>query len=272
MTVVAIAADKGGVGKSTTARNLTEEAGRLGLHVLAVDADKQADLTELFDRASDASRGMHVLLGESTTPDIRHHIIRDVAPHVDLVPSHPYLSLADRQLISRNRREYILERAFQPVVDHYDMIVVDLGHSDLIRANVFAVAGVLVIPTTTAWLDAMHIKNMLHDAATTRKDLNLPILDAVGNAIVSVWHRSSRSAIERTGLENIQREFGSMMAPWIIPTSAQVQQASYERLSVRRYRDERALKREARTLDPVVEAYEQLTAMVVTRMPHKVVA
>src|SRR5215472_13733159 len=131
MSVVAIAADKGGVGKSTTARNLSAEAARAGQRVLAVDADKQADLTQLFDVRPDMGRGLQVILDEGPTPDAREHILADVRPGIDLLPSHPNLGLADRALLRRTHREHILERALAPVIETYDLVVVDLGHSDM---------------------------------------------------------------------------------------------------------------------------------------------
>jgi chromosome partitioning protein len=271
--VVTIAADKGGVGKSTTARNVAAEAARRGQRVLAIDADKQADLTGLFAVESEIGRGLQVILDQGPTPDAADHLIRDVRPGIDLIPAHPNLYLADRHLLQRSRREYVLQDALETVCDDYDLVLIDLGHSDQVMRNAFAIADLLLVPTTTSRLDAVHIGNMLHEAMAIRKELRLPMLGPGRRSIVSVWQRpSGRTRGAEETLVEIREHYSEMLAPRVIRTVTYVDQASNEGLSVREYYDHRALASERSALRPVLEAYEALAICVLERVPAKAVA
>ena len=110
--IIGLMADKGGVCKTTAAHNMGAELALLEPPVLLVDADKQADLTELCGVQSEPNIGMDAILRQVPTPSARGYI-RSVAPGIDLIGTHPQMKRADRELAQRTRCEYVLEEAFR---------------------------------------------------------------------------------------------------------------------------------------------------------------
>lgn len=261
--IVAVMADKGGVGKTTAAHNLAAEVAHRGDPVLLIDGDKQADLTELLGVASEPNIGMDAILRQMPTPSAARYI-RPVGPCLSLVGTHPQMRKADRELAQRTRREYVLDDALTDVLDEYQLVVIDVGHSEMVQLNVMAIADLLVVPTTPAKLDADHIINMLDEADVMRRDLRLPSLITPGRVVVSVTRRSPNAGIEADGLRLIRERFGHVLAPAIIPFTARVIEASALHLSLRDYREKYGARRD-KALTNAVDAYTALADHVMNQ-------
>jgi chromosome partitioning protein len=262
--IIALMADKGGVGKTTAAHNLGAELSRHG-PVLLVDADKQADLTELCGVSSEPNIGMDAILRQVPTPSMAPYI-RERSLNLSLLGTHPQMRKADRELAQRTRREYVLEDALREVVGNYRYIVVDVGHSEMVQLNVMAVASVLVVPTTPAKLDADHIVNMLEEADLMRRDLRMPSLINPGRVAVSVTRRSPTSGIESEGLALIRERFGHVLAPAVVPFTPRVIEASALHMSLREFRERYGGRRD-KTLSAAVDAYASLAHHVMSLAP-----
>jgi chromosome partitioning protein len=263
--IIAVMADKGGVGKTTAAHNLGCEIAHQGDRVLLIDADKQADLTELTGISSRPNVGMDAILRQVPTP-LADGYVQAVMDHLDLIGTHPQMRKADRELGQRTRREYVLEDALSELRPQYRAIIVDVGHSEVVQLNVMAIADVMVVPTTPAKLDADHIINMLDEADAMRRDLRLPSLLTPRRVIVSVTRRSSNSGIEDSGLSLIQERFSHVLAPAVIPFTPRVIEASAMHLSLRAYRDQYGGKRD-RVLSAAVDAYADLARHTLAMVP-----
>ncbi len=266
--LVAVMADKGGVGKTTAAHNLGCEIARRGERVLLVDADKQADLTELVGVPSTPNVGMDAILRQVPTPAAEGYIQR-IDDDLDLIGTHPQMRKADRELGQRTRREYVLEEALAGILDRYRAVIVDVGHSEVVQLNVIAMTDVLVVPTTPAKLDADHIINMLDEADAMRRDLRLPSLINPRRVVVSATRRSANSGIEESGLALIKERFAQVLAPAVVPFTPRVIEASAMHLSLRAYRDRYGSRRD-RTLSLAVAAYERLAGHVLALVPPMV--
>jgi chromosome partitioning protein len=254
--IVAVMADKGGVGKTTATHNLGAEVARRGLPVLLIDADKQADLTELAGLSSEPNIGMDAILRRLPTPPAEPYV-RGVGPGLSLIGTHPQMRKADRELAQRTRREYVLEEALTTVLPDFHLVVIDVGHSEMVQLNVLAIADLLIVPTTPAKLDADHIGNMIDEAELMRRDLRLSSLMATGRVVVSVTRRSTNAGIESDGLALISERFGPVLAPATIPFTARVIEASALHLSLRAYRDRYGGRRD-KALSAAVDAYAAL--------------
>jgi chromosome partitioning protein len=263
--IIGLMADKGGVCKTTAAHNVGAELARLDPPVLLVDADRQADLTELCGVSSEPNIGMDAILRQVPTPSARSYV-RPIREGLDLIGTHPQMKKADRELAQRTRREYVLEDAFRDLVSDYCHIVLDVGHSEMVQLNVLTIVDILVVPSTPAKLDADHIVNMLEEADLMREDLRLPSLRTPRRVAVSVTRRSPTAGIENDGLTLIRDQFGAILAPAIVPFSPRVIEASALHMTLREYRDRYGGSRD-RTLSLAVEAYASLAKHVLAMAP-----
>ena len=126
--VVAVANQKGGVGKTTTAVNLAASLGVLEQSVLLIDADPQANATSGlgFDPDNVTIGTYQAIEHEAQIKDI---VQKTETPNVDLLPAHLDLVAIEIELVDKDRREYMLKKAIESVKDQYDYIVIDCAPS-----------------------------------------------------------------------------------------------------------------------------------------------
>jgi chromosome partitioning protein len=263
--VVAVMSDKGGVGKTTAVQNIGAEVARGGQSVLLIDADRQADLTELCGLASEPNIGIDAILRQVPTPQADSYV-RSVSRNLDLIGTHPQMRKADRELAQRTRREYALDEALSSLRSRYRLIVIDVGHSEVVQLNVMAIADAVVIPTTPAKLDADHIQNMLDEIAVMRRDLRMPPLLTPGRVVISISRRGSRAGIEEQGISLIRQQFTEFLSPAIVPFSPRMIEASAVHMSAHAYLEAHGQSRD-RVLGLAVDAYAALAQQVLSVAP-----
>jgi chromosome partitioning protein len=266
--VVAVMADKGGVGKTTAVHNIGAEVAQGGQSVLLIDADRQADLTELCGLASEPNIGIDAILRQVPTPRADAYV-RSVSHNLDLIGTHPQMRKADRELAQRTRREYALDEALSALRSRYRLIIVDVGHSEVVQLNVMAIADAVVIPTTPAKLDADHIQNMLDEITVMRRDLRLPPLLTPGRVVVSISRRGSRAGIEEAGVSLIRQQFAEFLSPAVVPFTPRMIEASAVHMSARAYLKAHGQSRD-RVLGLAVDAYTVLAQQVMSVAPMAV--
>ena len=144
--IIAIANQKGGVGKTTTAINLSAALAILDNKVLLVDADPQANATSGLGIQEDTvEMGLYDCLIDSR--NIKDCILETEVPNLDILPSNIHLVGAEIELVNRNKREYALKKALKKVRDHYDFIVIDcLPSLGLVTVNALTAAHSVIIP------------------------------------------------------------------------------------------------------------------------------
>jgi chromosome partitioning protein len=168
---IAVANQKGGSGKTTTARSLASALAERGRRVLLVDLDPQASLSEGCgpDLHKLDHTTYHVLIGSAKIEDI----IRPVEKGVDIAPANIHLSAAELQLVNMNRREDKLRNALKGVRDDYAYVLIDCPPSfGLLTVNALSAADSVLIPMTCDYYTMLGVRLLLDTVREIKEEVN----------------------------------------------------------------------------------------------------
>lgn len=170
--IIAIANQKGGVGKTTTSMNLAAALGVLEKKVLVIDADPQANATSGlgFDPRNITNGIYECLINEVETKDI---ILTTTSPNVDLIPAHIDLVGAEVEMINLPNREKMMRMAIDKVKDLYDYIVIDCSPSlGLITINSLTAADSVIVPVQCEYFALEGLGKLLNTIKIVQTRLN----------------------------------------------------------------------------------------------------
>lgn len=199
--IIAIANNKGGVGKSTTTANLGAALALKGQKVLVVDTDPQANLTaallDIDEKPIEVS--IYDAMSGSAALPIHH-----VSSNLDIVPADIALAAAEIDLVSRRAREFVLKKLLTPVVGNYDFVLIDCAPSlGLITLNVLSMADSVLIPLTGEALPMRGLAMLDNYISDVVADLN-PALH-VGGVVVT---RFNNRKLNTVVLSTIAERYG----------------------------------------------------------------
>jgi chromosome partitioning protein len=189
-TTIAVLSQKGGTGKTTSVRTLTDVFRRIGLDVLAVDLDPQGNLSDYFDVDPEATPTISdVLTGRAPATE---------AVHDDLIPANLSLAEAELALAGKMGRELTLKRALKPLRDGYDFIILDCPPTlGLLTVNALVAADQALLTTEAQYFALQGVEQALEVIELARDGLNpdLGWLGVVFN-IADMRTRHSRDAYD----------------------------------------------------------------------------
>ena len=174
--VIAVANQKGGVGKSTTAINLSACLAEKGKKVLAIDIDPQGNTTSGLgvDKNNVENTLYELLLGEAEAKDT---IVKDVVENVDLIPSNVNLSGAEIELIGVDEKEYIMKKIIDKVRRKYDYIIMDCPPSlNMLTINALTAANSVLVPIQCEYYALEGLSQLIHTDVYKRQDKHFSYL------------------------------------------------------------------------------------------------
>lgn len=220
-TIFAIINQKGGVGKSTTAINLSAGLGKLGKNILLVDLDPQGNATSGIGGTKITENGCiyDALLNEVAV----ENIIQPVATNnVDLVPATINLAGAEVELVSVISREMRLKEALQPVVDKYDYILIDCPPSlGLLTINALTAANLLIIPIQCEYYALEGVSKLIESMKLVKNHTN-PNL-RIGGILLTMYDK--RTILCQQVAEEVKNYFGDDVYETVIPRTVKLAEA-----------------------------------------------
>ena len=219
--IIAIANQKGGVGKTTTSINLAASLGVLEQKVLLIDADPQANASSgLGIDVDNVEIGTYQILEHSNTPE--EAIIKSSAPNVDVIPAHIDLVAIEIELVDKENREYMLKQALASVKDKYDYIIIDCAPSlGLLTLNALTSADSVVIPIQCEYFALEGLGKLLNTIKSVQKIHN-PDLDIEG-LLLTMY--DSRLRLSNQVVEEVQKHFNNMVFETIIQRNTKLSEA-----------------------------------------------
>ena len=219
--IIAIANQKGGVGKTTTSINLAASLGVLEKKVLLIDADPQANATSgIGIDVESVEIGTYQLLEHSNTA--REAVIKTDTPNLDIIPSHIDLVAIEIELVDKDEREYMLKKALDDIKNDYDYVIIDCAPSlGLLTLNALTAADAVIIPIQCEYFALEGLGKLLNTIKSVQKIHN-PELDIEG-LLLTMY--DSRLRLSNQVVEEVQKHFNDMVFQTIIQRNVRLSEA-----------------------------------------------
>ena len=219
--IIAIANQKGGVGKTTTAINLSACLAEKGQKVLAIAMDPQGNMTSGLglDKDSIEKNIYDLMIGES---DVNEVLQKEAQDNLDVIPTSIDLSAAEIELIGVEDKEFIIRNAIQKIRDNYDYIIIDCPPSlNMLTINAMTTADSVLVPIQCEYYALEGLSQLIHTVELVKERLN-PILEIEG--VVFTMY-DARTNLSLQVVENVKDNLQQNIYKTIIPRNIRLAEA-----------------------------------------------
>ena len=251
--IIAVANQKGGVGKTTTSINLAACLAEKGKKVLAVDMDPQGNLTSGLgvDKDSVEKSIYELIIGEV---DIKDVINKEVLENLDIIPTSIDLSAAEIELIGVDDKEYILRNAIDQVKDQYDYVIIDCPPSlSMLTINAMTTADSVIVPIQCEYYALEGLSQLIHTVELVKDRLNSKL--EIEGVVFTMY--DARTNLSLQVVENVKDNLQQNIYKTIIPRNIRLAEAPSYGLPINKY-DPKSTGAESymRLADEVIEREE----------------
>lgn len=229
--IIAIANQKGGVGKTTTSINLAASIAEMGKRVLAIDLDPQGNMTSgLGVDKNDVENTVYELMLDECS--INESIQDTVVKGLRLIPSNVNLAGAEIELLGVNDKEYILKTAVDYIRDDYDFIVIDCPPSlNMLTVNAMTTADTVLVPIQCEYYALEGLSQLMHTIDLVQDRLNASL--EIEGVVFTMY--DARRNLSLQVVENVKNSLNQNIYKTIIPRNVRLAEAPSYGLPINYY-------------------------------------
>ena len=229
--IIAIANQKGGVGKTTTAINLSSCLADKGQKVLAIDMDPQGNMTSGLgvDKDEVEKTVYDLIIGEAGIDEV---IQKNVMDNLDVIPTNIDLSAAEIELIGVDDKEFIVRNAVHKIRDNYDFVIIDCPPSlSMLTINAMTTADSVLVPIQCEYYALEGLSQLIHTVQLVKERLN-PVLEIEG--VVFTMY-DARTNLSLQVVENVKDNLQQNIYKTIIPRNIRLAEAPSYGMPINKY-------------------------------------
>lgn len=229
--IIVVANQKGGVGKTTTAINLSASLAEMGQKILVVDMDPQGNTTSGLgiDKDSAENTVYELLIGEC---GIKDAVVKTEYENLEVIPSNVDLSAAEIELIGTEGKEYILKNELDTIREQYDFVLIDCPPSlNTLTINAMCAADTVLVPIQCEYYALEGLSQLIHTIDLVKERLNSDL--EIEGVVFTMY--DARTNLSLQVVENVKNNLNQNIYKTIIPRNIRLAEAPSHGMPITRY-------------------------------------